>query len=224
MSRHLLLITICLIIASCGPKTSSVPEGNIDVESDIYLVPIGDVDEKYLSPLIPKLERRFTTSVYLALDKRIPIPDYTYDTEKEQYAAMYILTEMTKKIKVPGDAKILGVCDVDLFQPESDLAYIFGQAIRGGNAALISMLRMNPRSYLGGRANDELLIDRMSKEAVHELAHIFGLDNVLDPECVMFLPTDLKELDRKTDNFCLPSQKEFREIMKKKLEKLNKKE
>lgn len=213
---RILLIILVFTIASCGSKGSKNPGWNIDVDSDIYIVPIGDVDEKYLNPLVPKLEERFTTKVYLALDKRMPIPDYAYDEDANQYVAMYILTEMAKKLTFPGDYKVLGVCNVDLFLPESDNPFIFGQAIRGGKVALISMIRMNPSSYVGGKPNDELLIKRMIKEAIHELGHTFGLDNTYDPECVMFLPKDLKELDKKTDSFTLPAQQEFVELIKSK--------
>ncbi len=216
---RILLIILVFIIISCGPKTPKNTGLNIDVDSDIYIVPIGDVDEKYLGHLVPKLEERFTTKVYLALDKRMPIPDYAYDEDTNQYVAMYILTEMSKKLTFPGDYKVLGVCNVDLFLPESNYPFIFGQAIRGGKAALISMIRMNPSSYVGGKPNDELLFKRMQKEAIHELAHTFGLDNTYDPECVMFLPKDLKELDKKTDSFTLPVQQEFNELKKKKIAK-----
>lgn len=207
------LLLLHFLLSSCGSPPQRFPEGNIDVDSDIYVVPIGDVDEKHLYPLIPKLERRFTTKVYLALDKRMPSPDYAYDYKAKQYVAMYILTELSK-VDVPEDAKILGVTNVDLFVPESDLPFIFGQAHFGRNskAAVISTLRMDPNSYVGGKPDDELLVQRMMKEAVHELGHVFGLRNSAEPECVMYLPRDLKSLDKKTDNFCLNCQRTFRAL------------
>jgi archaemetzincin len=171
------------------------------------------VDEKYLYPLIPKLEKRFTTKVYLALDKRMSVPHDAYDYEAKKYVAMYILTDLIKA-DVPDEAKILGVVNVDLFVPESDSRFIFGQAIVGksAKAAVISMLRMNPDSYEGGKPDEKLLIQRMMKEAVHELGHVFGLGNCGEPECVMYLPKNLRSLDKKTDNFCLECQKAFRAL------------
>jgi archaemetzincin len=137
----------------------------------------------------------------------------TYDYEAKQYVAMYILTELMK-VDVPADAKILGVTNVDLFVPQSDLSFVFGQAHfgRAGKAALISTLRMDPNSYMGGQPDDKLLIQRMMKEAVHELGHVFGLRNCPDPECVMYLPRDLRSLDKKSDSFCVGSQNEFRAL------------
>lgn len=276
-------VTLCFLLISCGSPPRKVPEGNIDVDSDIYIVPMesflfsiesgfrADLDsgnisrisqqfrnreiefsnsisidkkadewliwdsrnrrkysvkeengrinvysyvhEELLYPLIPRLEKRFTTKVHLALDKRMSVPDYAYDYGRQQYAAIYILTELNK-VELPRDAKILGVTNVDLFVPESDLPFIFGQAhfSKDGRLAVISTLRMDPSSYKGGKPDDELLVQRMMKEAVHELGHVFGLRNSADTGCVMYLPRNLKELDRKSDSFCLASQKAFRAL------------
>ena len=209
----IVLVLSYFLLSSCGSPPSKLPEGNIDVDSEIYIVPIGDVDEKYLYPLIPKLEKRFTTKVRLAMEKRMPIPDYAYDYEAKQYAAIYILSELIK-MDVPEGVKILGVADVDLFLPKSDLPFIFGQAQYGKSSkgALISILRMDPASYVDGKPNDKLLTQRMIKEAIHELGHVFGLRNCNELECVMYLPRNLKELDNKTENFCLKCQKYYRAL------------
>lgn len=217
-------LVFILLIGSCSSKekTAKSLEGNIDVDSSIYIVPIGDVDVNYLNALAPKLETRFTTDVHLALDKKIPVLESAYDYDRQQYVAMYILGDMYKKLKFPPNTKVLGVTDVDIatptdtFSPGTDPAFVFGLAIDKGNMALISIRRMDPRYYVGGKPNDELAIQRMQKEAIHELGHLFGLDNVNAPGCVMFLPKNLRELDRKTDNFCLECKKVFEEIKQKK--------
>lgn len=224
MYRFIIIpLVFMLLISSCSlkEKATKTPEGNIDVDSSIYIVPIGDVDVNYLNALVPKLETRFTTDVHLALDKKLPVPDDAFDYDRQQYVAMYILSDMYKKLKFPPDAKVLGVTNVDIatptdsFSPGTDPAFVFGLAIDKGNMALISIRRMDPRYYVGGKPNDELAIQRMEKEAIHELGHLFGLDNVYDIGCVMFLPRNLKELDKKTDSFCLECQKAFAELKQK---------
>ena len=81
------------------------------------------------------------------------------------------------------------------------------------------MYRMNPFSYVGGKRDDDLLIERMKKEAVHQLGGVFGLRNCNEPECAMYLPKDLRSLDKKTDSFCMKSQKEYRALRQ--AEKMN---
>ena len=208
-------LALFLLLSSCGPPSEKIPEGNIDVDSEIYIVPIGDMNEKLLYPLIPKLETRFTTKVHLALDKRMPLPEDAFDYDAQKYVAMYVLRELAN-VEVPEGAKILGVANVDLFLPQWDTDFIFGQAHFGkkGKAAIISVYRMNPFSYVGGKRNDELLVQRMIKEAVHELGHLFGLRNCSELECVMYLPRSLKSLDKKTDSFCLKCQKEYRTLQR----------
>jgi archaemetzincin len=216
-------LVFILLIGSCSSKekTAKSLEGNIDVDSSIYIVPIGDVDVNYLNALVPKLETRFTTDVHVALDKKMPVPENSFDYDRQQYVAMYILGDMYKKLKVPPNSKVLGVTDVDIatptdtFSPGTDPAFVFGLYFDKGNMALISIRRMDPRYYVGGKPNNELTIQRIQKEAIHELGRLFGLDNVNDPGCVMFLPKNLKELDRKTDNFCLECKKAFEEIKQK---------
>ncbi len=209
------LLLSCFLLNSCDSKPQQeFPEGNIDVDSEIYIIPIGDnVDEKYLHALVPKLEQRFTTKVHVALDKRMPNPDSAYDYEAEKYISMYIMTELLK-VDVPENAKVLGVVNVDMFVHRSVDEFIFGQAQYGVNskAALISMFRMDPFSYVGRKPDDELLIKRMMKEAVHELGHVFGLRNCAEVQCAMYLPKDLRSLDRKTDSFCMITIKEFRAV------------
>jgi len=208
-------LALFLLLSSCGPPSEKIPEGNIDVDSEIYIVPIGDMNEKLLYPLIPKLETRFTTKVYLALDKRMPLPEDAFDYDAQKYVAMYVLRELAN-VEVPEGAKILGVANVDIFLPQWDTDFIFGQAHFGkkGKAAIISVYRMNPFSYVGGKRNDELLVQRMIKEAVHELGHLFGLRNCSEPECVMYLPRSLKSLDKKTDSFCFKCQEEYRALQR----------
>ena len=78
---------------------------------------------------------------------------------------------MYKKLKFPPNSKVLGVTSVDIstpadiYSPETDTVFFFGQAFSKGNMALISIRRMDPRYYVGGKPNDELAIQRMQKEA-----------------------------------------------------------
>ena len=65
---------------------------------------------------------------------------------------------------------MLGVTDRDLFIPI--LTYVFGEAQLGGRAAVVSTARLVEDVELFG---PQLLVERLAKEAVHEVGHAFGL-------------------------------------------------
>ena len=56
--------------------------------------------------------------------------------------------------------------------------------------------------YYGRVPDDTDLVDRAAKEGAHELGHLLGLGHCTDPECVMFRPRTLDELDRKRKVLC----------------------
>ncbi|MGD1005391.1 MAG: archaemetzincin family Zn-dependent metalloprotease [Methanoregulaceae archaeon] len=104
---------------------------------------------------------------------------------------------------------VLLVISQDLFNPGHN--FVFGLAREPVGAAVISSARLG-NEYYGRETCDDDLIDRLSKEGAHELGHLFGLDHCSNPECIMFKPDTLDELDRKKKIFCdscrvkLPSQ------------------
>jgi archaemetzincin len=104
---------------------------------------------------------------------------------------------------------VLLVISQDLFNLNHN--FVFGLAREPVGAAVISSARLG-NEYYGRETSDDDLIDRLSKEGAHELGHLFGLDHCSNPECIMFKPDTLDELDRKKKMFCdscriqLPSQ------------------
>ena len=102
---------------------------------------------------------------------------------------------------LPPDAlKVLGVTDVDLFNPI--FSYVFGEAQFRGKCAVVSTYRLhgNPKSVSGSSCPP--LISRLEKEAIHELGHTFGLRHCADPDCVMNYSVGLECADRKFPFFC----------------------
>lgn len=81
--------------------------------------------------------------------------------------------------------KILGITDVNLCVIDSNLpGYLFGLARPAGKVALISSHRLH--SYPPGESHPSLLVERMTKEAMHELGHLFDLTHCHNKTCVMF--------------------------------------
>ena len=95
--------------------------------------------------------------------------------------------------------RILGVTGVDLYIPV--LTFVFGQAQLAGPGAILSTYRLQNEFY-GLPPNPDMLLDRVIKEATHELGHCFGLVHCPDFRCVMNASTYVEEVDLKGDWYC----------------------
>jgi len=121
-----------------------------------------------------------------------------YSPERDQYHATLVLASLLRALPDP-NGKILGITSVDLFVPV--LTFVFGQAQLDGPGALLSTFRLR-NEYYGLGPDETMLLDRVIKEAVHELGHSFGLVHCPDADCVMSSSTYVEEVDLKGDWYC----------------------
>jgi archaemetzincin len=129
-----------------------------------------------------------------------PVRIKGYNSERKQYDAQMVLDSITSYTHHHGMREpILLVISQDLFRPGH--RYLFGLARPQHCAAVISSARLTNEFY-GRPGNDDDLIDRLSKEGTHEAGHLFGLEHCTNPECIMFRPDTLDELDGKKKMFC----------------------
>ena len=98
---------------------------------------------------------------------------------------------------------LLLVVHQDLFKNGN--SFVFGLARQTAGAAVVSTSRLGNEFY-GREANDDDLMDRITKEGAHEVGHLLGLGHCDNPECIMFRPDTLDELDRKKKMFCRACQ------------------
>jgi archaemetzincin len=94
---------------------------------------------------------------------------------------------------------IIGLFSVDLFIPI--LTFIFGQAYLNGRTGIVSVYRLSNERY-GMSANEEILKERLMKEIIHELGHMFGLVHCSNPLCVMRSSTYVEDIDQKNHRLC----------------------
>ena len=134
-----------------------------------------------------------------------PEPAYAYDPDRKQYYATAILA-MLRGLKgeetagaVQEHELSLGVCDVDLFA--SGLNFAFGEADAEWGVGVISLWRLRPQFY-GQPRNENLLLERAGKEAVHEMGHTLGLGHCPDRSCVMYFSESIADTDVKGPAFC----------------------
>jgi archaemetzincin len=162
----------------------------------IHLMAVGSASVTVMDRLSASLAKIFRVSCHVAtgvLDIRT-----AYDPMRKQYHSTAILKQLDRLVRAPG-IRLLGVTEYDLYVPV--LTFVFGEAQLAGPSALVSLYRLQEEFY-GLPPNERLLEERLSKEAVHELGHTFGLRHCPDWRCVMSSTHSVERLDLKGADFC----------------------
>lgn len=166
----------------------------------IGVLSLGYVDPNIVLRIQENLSMTFPKTKCSLVNGGFMIPKEAFDKERHQHRSDIILNEICSfHTKERRFERILGVVDVDIFIPS--LSFVFGEAQYPGNVALISLFRLRPEFY-GRKPNSELLVERSTKEAVHELGHTYGLRHCSNPFCVMYFSNSIFETDRKQSLFC----------------------
>jgi archaemetzincin len=164
----------------------------------VEIVPLEVADQELLSALAAEIRRVFPVESRIGAPEKLPLS--ALDDERGQYHSTQILEHLACRDR--RDAfRLLGVTSVDLFTPI--LAYVFGEAMLPGRAALVSTFRLaaapTERDPVSKRS---VFVDRVLKEGVHELGHTFGLTHCHDPACAMSASLDTTHIDAKSTRIC----------------------
>lgn len=82
-----------------------------------------------------------------------------------------------------------------------ELNFVFGEAHLRGSIAAIYLARLKQEFY-DLESNELVFYDRVTKEAIHELGHSFGLFHCNNKKCVMHFSNSLYDTDFKNKIFC----------------------
>jgi len=134
-------------------------------------------------------------------------PELSFDSSRGQYRSTALLRMLLDDPLGNDGGWVLGLAGVDLFAPV--LTYVFGEAQLGGRAAVVSGHRLRPEAY-GLPADDDVLLERLLKESLHELGHVLGLIHCPAPDCVMHPSTYAEDIDSKPAEFCTPCLRHVR--------------
>lgn len=124
-----------------------------------------------------------------------------FDSSRVQYNSSVLLAQLLSAT-TPSQTKnnkLIAIVDVDLYIPV--LTFVFGEAQLEGIAAVVSTHRLGNEFY-GVEENRSLLLERLTKELVHEFGHTFGLFHCKQFECVMRSSTYVEEIDLKKVEMC----------------------
>ena len=127
---------------------------------------------------------------------------FSRDAGRNQYHSTAIIQRLERA--ADPDARVLGVTACDLYVPV--LTFVFGEAQLDGNCAVVSTARLK-EEFSGLPRREELFLERLIKEAAHELGHTFGLRHCMDWRCVMASSHAVERLDVKGAEFCRACRK-----------------
>jgi archaemetzincin len=166
----------------------------------IALLTVGQVDPDTVTRILENLSMTLAENTFTQIAEPMPLPNEAYDEDRQQHRSNIILTRIRTQAERAKDLdRIVGIADVDVYLPP--LNFVFGEAESPGKAALISLWRLRPEFYKK-KPDAQLLVERGTKEAVHELGHTMGLNHCSNPFCVMYFSNSIFETDRKQSLFC----------------------
>ncbi len=171
----------------------------------IKLVSFGHFDIIFLEKIAEHIKREFAFPIKI-IEGHLDIGNF-YEPARRQYNANGILKEVDSMFGAD-NTKIVGLFNVDLFIPI--FTYIFGQAFLKGRTGIASNYRLRNEQY-GIPADNNLLLERFSKEIIHELGHTFGLIHCHVPDCVMRSGTYVEDIDQKLTGLCHKCTKNLQE-------------
>ncbi len=147
---------------------------------NLSIVPVGHIERDLLLYLKGHLEH---IGFRITIADELPVPERACNIQRNQYL-IYPLIDLAKDFK----GYNLLITPVDLYTP--GLNYVFG--FGPGPNAIISIARLK----------GDHVRERMIKEAVHELGHVFSLSHCPDPHCVMHFSNTIENTDHKSKEFC----------------------
>lgn len=163
---------------------------------NITLISSGYFENGFLRNLTDAVGRELFLPVTLK-EAHMDLSEF-YDPSRRQYNANKLLREIDM-IYGSDSVKTIVIVNVDIFIPI--LTFIFGQAYLNGRTAVVSAYRLRNEIY-GMEKNDNLYLDRLKKEVIHELGHTLGLRHCHVPMCVMRSVTYVEEIDQKDQSLC----------------------
>lgn len=157
---------------------------------ELQLVAVGSVSVQFLAELEEPIAQVLGVLAYPGKGL-MPSPTFAFNKDRQQYHTTAIMRRLLT-LKDAGAPFVMGVADVDLFQPDSN--FVYGEADRESHAAVMSLYRL--------KADGDAWKRRTFVEGVHQAGHLVGLSYCEDARCAMYLATTITDADRRQLHLC----------------------
>lgn len=162
----------------------------------LRVVTLGRPDLQFMRSLLARLSERVGLPCTLAEGRLIdPIP---WIAGREQVDSERLLEHIES---LPRDPTELTLCVSAHDIGNRVFSFFFGRARLEGQAAIVSLARLDPVFY-GLPADPALILERALKEILHELGHNAGLQHCPDQSCLMHFSPDVEAIDRRGGDYC----------------------
>lgn len=155
------------------------------------------IDETTLSEIKNHIEKVYSLEVKVDfLEKNL---NYI---KKNQYLTEQILQEVQKS-KIQDNEKWILIVDIDVYHNSNP---VLGLAYPHCGISVVSTKKLK-QGFYNLTENEKLFLERLKKMVIHELGHLFYLDDCHTKECVMQCSTPIDE----KESFLCRSCKKFLE-------------
>lgn len=157
---------------------------------ELQLVAVGNVSPQFLGELEAPIAQVLGVAAFQG-KAVMAAPAFAFNKDRHQYHTTAIMRRLLT-FKEPAAPFIMGVAEVDLFQPDSN--FVYGEADRESHVAVMSLYRL--------RADGDAWKRRAFVEGVHQAGHLVGLSYCEDARCAMYLATTITDAERRQLHLC----------------------
>lgn len=189
----------CLLILVLCAVLLPIADAKV-IDERIYILPLGDVDSKAVGVVKDKLPGLLPITAKAEILPKEELPEAAYDPSRKQYSAEAILAYVSGKIVLDKSVECaLAIVDADIYSQGTD--FVFGASAPSKAIAVVSIARLRNEFY-SLKPDNALFLERVAKEALHQLGCVMRLKYCPDRRCVMSLSNDIKALDKARCIYC----------------------